>query len=160
MNPMSATLSPEADRFLADVASEFNAAQHRLEERWNLSSYVRWEFDPGTGELELHYEDGSRIVATGQLLGTYSVSGGTFEWAWNSPHFKRSELSRDSKRVRDLGKQLDISYLQAGMVPVPGDVFLSFLCGIGLKAVGAEGVFRGSAGDVHPILLLTGIRRA
>jgi hypothetical protein len=121
---------------------------------------VRWEFDPGTGRLDLHYEDGSRIVAMGQLLGTYSVSGGTFEWAWNSPHFKRSELSRDSKRVRALGKELDIGYLQAGMVPVPGDVFLSFLCGIGLKTAGAEGVFRGSAGDVHPILLLTDIRRA
>src|SRR5262245_1522446 len=135
------TLSPEADQFLAEAAQGFNAAQRALEEHWNFSTYVRWGYDPNTGVLETHYRDGSTLRAEGQLLGTYSVEGKSFEWAWNSPHFKRAPIASDSRRVREAGKALGIRYLDEGMIPVPSEVALSYLCGIGLKVTGAQGVF-------------------
>ena len=155
-----AALSPDADQFLAEATAQFNAAQKQLDEQWRLPGYERWEYDPGTGVLELSYADGSTLLANGQLLGTYSVSGRTFEWAWNSPHFRKSPIAAASREVKAVGQRLGISYVVAGMIPVPTEVALSYVCAIVLKASGAAGVFRGTEGDVHPLLLLSDLRRA
>ena len=155
----SAALSPEADRFLAEATAQFNATQKQLDEQWQLPGYERWEYDPGTGMLELSYADGSKLFANGQLLGTYCVADRTFEWAWNSPHFRKSPIAAASREARAVGQRLGIAYLVEGMIPVPTEVALSYVCAIGLKASGAAGVFRGTEGDVHPLLLLSDLRR-
>jgi hypothetical protein len=48
--------------------------------------------------------------------------------------------------------------MQAGMIPVPDDVYLSYLCAIGLKATHSVGMFRGIEGDVHPIIMVKNLR--
>jgi hypothetical protein len=156
----SAALSPEADQFLAEATREFNAAQKRLDDEWQLPGYERWEYDPASGVLELTYADGSKLFANGQLLGTHCVADRTFEWAWNSPHFRKAPIAAASREVKALGRRLGISYLVRGMIPVPTEVALSYVCAIALKATGASGLFRGAEGDVHPLLLLTDLRRS
>jgi len=156
---MGAMLSAEADAFLAAATANYNATLRALEARWNFSAYERWEFDPRSGQLQLRYADGSVVRASGQLLGTYCTADRTFEWAWNSPHFRRSPLADASRKVKAEGKRMGIDYLVAGMIPVPTEEALAFVCAIGLQVAEAEGVFRGSEGDVHPILLLADIER-
>lgn len=151
-------LSPEADKFLADATSEFNAKQEALEHDWRFGSYQRWDYDQFSGVLRLSFADGTQLCADGQFLGTYCAGDETWEWAWNNPHIEH-KLAKDSERVRTLGAELGIDYLQVGVIPVSGDAFVSYLSAIGIKATDSIGAFRGSAGPVDVVLLLKNLRK-
>jgi len=56
--------------------------------------------------------------------------------------------------VKELGERLGLSYTTAGMIPVPGEELVSYLCAIGLKATSSLGVFRGAAGPIEVMILL------
>lgn len=154
-----APLSPEADAFLADATGEFNLKQQVLDQDWRFSSYIQWGFDAQHGVLTLNYADGAQLLADGQLLGTFCISDSSFEWAWNNPRFSTA-IVRDSRMVRETGVKFDISYLKAGLIPVPDDVYLSYLSAIGIKATGSAGIFRGSGGDVQPLIAVKNLRWA
>ena len=68
-------------------------------------------------------------------------------------------MSRESRKVKELGQRLGLSYTAEGMVPIPGEEFVSYLCAIGLKATGALGVFRGAAGPIEVMILLKNPRK-
>ena len=40
------------------------------------------------------------------------------------------------------------------MIPMPAEVYFSYICAIGLKASDSLGMFRGSEGDVHPLIMV------
>ena len=144
-------LSPEADRFLADATAELNTKQETLKRDWRIDSFKDWEYDDARAILKLNFADGAQLQADGQLLGTYLPDGHSFEWAWNSPHFGEA-ITRGSKLVKRKGEELGISYLQAGMVPVPGEEFLSYLCAIGAKVTESAGIFRADGGGVDILI--------
>ena len=149
----SESLSPAANKFLDEASKEFNAKQKNLDNEWRFDAYQEWSFDVEKGLLELEFHDGTTLIADGQLLGTYCVSDATFEWAWNNPKFKKV-ITRDSQVVKEVGETLKLSYTQAGMIPMPAEVYLSYICAIGLKASDSLGMFRGSEGDVHPLIMV------
>lgn len=154
-----ATLSPEADAFLAAASQEFNVKQAGLAKDWGFGNYAQWGFDQAGGLFTLTLHDGTRVLADGQILGSHSPRDSTWEWAWNNPHVE-PQVARASRQVRDLGKRLDIAYLVRGKIPLGGDGFVSHLCAIGVKATGSDGVFAGRAGAIEVHVLLTNFRLA
>ena len=155
----SVPLSQDANNFLEKATMEFDAKQTDLENNWRFSTYTQWSYDPSLGLLKLEYSDGSSLLADGQLLGTFCVSDKTFEWAWNNSNFDIA-IIKDSKNVKVVGEKLGITYLQVGMIPLPDEVFLSYVCAIGLKVSDSVGMFRGSEGDVHPMIMIKNLRWA
>lgn len=161
-NPASeldAPLSPEADKFLAEATEEFNAKQEALTRDWHFDDFKQWGFDQLNGVFRLEFEDGTEFQADGQILGSYSATNKSWEWAWHNPYVDPS-IARDSKTVKELGERLGLSYTATGMIPVPGDEFVSYLCAIGVKATGSLGVFRGAAGPIEVMILLKNPRTA
>lgn len=152
-----APLSPEADKFLAQATAEFNTKQEALRRDWRFDSYSGWEYDDAKGVLKLSFEDGAELQADGQLLGTYLPSEHSFEWAWNSPHFGDA-ITKGSKLVRERGKQLGISYLQVGMLPVPSEAYLSYLVALGAKVTESLGIFRADGGGVDVLIAVKNAR--
>jgi hypothetical protein len=146
-------LSPEADQFLASAMEEFNARQKAMREEWRFDSYKQWGFEQLSGTFRIEYEDGKQLLADGQILGSYSASGNSWEWGWHNPYVDPA-IARDSKLVKEAGERLGLAYVTTGMVPVPNEEFVSFLCAIGLKASNSIGVFRGSAGPIDVMILL------
>lgn len=155
----SGDLSPEADKFLADATAEFNPKQAAMQRDWKLDSHKQWGYDQTTGVLKLEYADGAELHADGQILGSHSAADGTWEWAWNNPN-SLPAVSRDSTKVRDAGKKYGIDYLQAGIVPVPNQEYVAYLCGIGLKATDSIGIYRGKAGPIDVYIMLKNPRWA
>jgi hypothetical protein len=155
---LDAPLSPEADKFLAEATEEFNAKQEALDRNWHFDKYKQWGFEQLSGVFRLEFEDGTEFHADGQILGSYSAANNSWEWAWHNPYVD-SSISRESRKVKEVGQRLGLSYTEAGMVPVPGEEFVSYLCAIGLKATGALGVFRGAAGPIEVIILLKNPRK-
>jgi hypothetical protein len=153
LTDLDAPLSPEADQFLAAATAEFNTKQEALRQKWRFDDCEEWAYDQIGGVLRLTFNDGTAFLADGQILGSYSASDSSWEWAWNNPHVDPA-MARDSEAVKALGQRLGIEYLQAGMIPVPGDDFLSYLCAIGIKATDSIGVYRGSAGHIEVFITL------
>jgi hypothetical protein len=154
-----APLSPEADKFLEGATAEFNRKQETLCTDWRFDSYKQWGFDQISGILKLEFKDGSEFHADGQILGSYSKGDNSWEWAWNNPHVEAS-MKKDSQKVKEVGKRLGIEYLLHGMIPIPGETFVSYLSAIGLKATNSIGVFRGPAGPIDALILLKNPRWA
>ena len=148
-----APLSPEADRYLAAATEEFNAKQEALRRDWRFDAYKEWRYDQVGGVLALNFKDGAEFNADGQILGSYCAGNHSWEWAWNNPHVE-APMKRDSESVKQLGERLKISYLVAGMIPAPGEEFVSYLCAIGIKATDSIGIFRGKAGAIDVLILL------
>ena len=146
-------LSPEAGQFLASATEEFNQRQKAMRDEWHFDSCKQWGFDQLSGTFRIEFENGKQFHADGQILGSYSASGSSWEWGWHNPYVDPS-IARDSKLVKELGGRLGLDYLTAGMVPAPDEEFVSFLCAIGLKATGSLGVFRGSAGPTEVVILI------
>lgn len=146
-------LSPEADQFLASALEEFNVRQKAMGQEWRFDSYKRWGFEQLSGTFRLEYEDGKQLLADGQILGSYSATENSWEWGWHNPYVDPA-IARDSKQVKEIGERLGLACVTPGMVPVPNEEFVSFLCAIGLKATSSISVFRGSAGPIEVMILL------
>jgi hypothetical protein len=154
-----APLSPAADHFLAEATAEFNLKQNALKTNWRFGQHKQWGFDQGSGILKLEFADGAELHFDGQILGSYSPSQRSWEWAWNNLWVEPA-MARDSKRVKQIGTKFGIAYLQAGLVPLPDGEFVSYLCSIGLKATDSLGVYRGKCEPVDVIILLKNPRWA
>jgi hypothetical protein len=150
---LDAPLSPEADQYLAKAMKEFDAKQDALNREWHFDDYKQWGFDQLSGVFRLEFADGTEFQADGQILGSYAAATESWQWAWHNPYVDPS-IARDSKTVKELGERLGLSYAATGMVPVPSEEFVSYLCAIGLKATGSLGVFRGAAGPIEVMILL------
>ena len=146
-------LSPEADKFLAEATEEFNTKQEALDRDWHFDDYKQWGFEQLSGVFRLEFADGTEFQADGQILGSYSATNLSWEWAWNNPYVDPS-IAKASRTVQEVGERLGLSYTASGMIPVPGEELISYLCAIGLKATGSLGVFRGAAGPIEVIILL------
>jgi hypothetical protein len=153
-------LSPEADRFLGEATSELNAKHKALQSEWRFGQGNEWGFDQESGVFKLSFADGSEFQADGQILGSYSEADSTWEWAWNNPNVVPA-MARDSKKVKALGKRLDIAYLQAGLIPMPPCLdFAVYLSAIGVKVTASIGYYTADAGPIKISILLKNPRWA
>src|SRR5204863_6511 len=121
---------------------------------WKIQFY-----DQHTGVLKLDFPDGAPFEADGQILGSYSPSAKTWEYAWNNPHVD-PKVARDSHSVKKLGDRLGIPYMQLGAFPLPGPEIVSYLCAIGLKATDSFGIYEGEAGPVVVMIMLKNPRKS
>ena len=153
-------LSPEADKFLGEATAELNAKHKALQNEWRFGQGNEWGFDQESGVFKLSFPDGSEFEADGQILGSYSETDSTWEWAWNNPNVLPS-MARDSKKVKALGKRLNIAYLQLGIIPMPTCLdFAVYLSAIGVKGTDSIGYYTADAGPIKISILLKNPRWA
>lgn len=157
--PLYAPLTPEQDAFLASCTQEYNEKLERLNREWGFADHKNWGFDQTSGVFELERNDGVKVQADGQIIGSYSSTGDSWEWAWNNPHVE-APMKRDVELVRAFGEKEKIEYLCRGMVPAPDKLFGMYLSGIAAKVIGSEGVFAGDAGPILVFLSLKNLRKA
>jgi hypothetical protein len=153
-----APLTPEQDAFLGSATAEFNRKIETLKKDWNFDNYDEWGFDQVSGTFFLKLEDGSRVEADGQIIGSHFPAKQSWEWAWNNPHVV-SAMKHDSTKVREFGEKQKLEYLTAGMVPTPDAAFATYLASIAVKVAGAEGAFAGPAGPINVYIALKNLRR-
>ena len=146
-------VSPEADRWLNEAREDFNRKQSSLQATW-IRQFQRWEFDPTTGVLTLTQPDGTRSIATAEVLGSFSPADQTWEWAWNNPNMP-AKFSQRSLALKEVGQRFGLEYLTLGVVPLPdnGEEMSLYLCSLAPKATGAAGIFRGGD-DRLPVFFL------
>ncbi len=135
-------LTPEQDKFLGSALEEHNQNSKRLARFWGFDDYKEWGFDQKTGDFFLTLKNGKKVTASGQVYGSYSTAGSSWEWAWNNPNVADA-LKKDSRLAREYGKKQGkgFEYLCLGMPKVYHDMAPVYFAAITEKLSGAQGVF-------------------
>ena len=99
-----------------------------------------YTFSQETGELILLFEDGRKLVAKGQILGSFDPRNGSFMWAWHNATL-REELCRDAELVRSEGERIGELALTR---PLQKARFndLTPIMALAAQTAGADGVYR------------------
>ncbi len=75
----------------------------RCEREFKISSWPRWDYDFDAGTLIFSKDGIARVIASVQVVGTTSDSGGTLLWSWANTHLPPN-LTEGMKKVRLLGR--------------------------------------------------------
>jgi hypothetical protein len=71
---------------------------------FGLSRYERWDWDADRGSIIFSSEGTPRVIATAQLVGSFSKKTGTWHWAWANRNIDQ-HLRRDLAELRTFGEQ-------------------------------------------------------
>jgi hypothetical protein len=99
-----------------------------------------YAFDQDRGKIELTFADGRKIVASGQLLGSFDPRDRTFVWAWANPSI-RPALLEDAHRAQAEGRRIGDAALTT---PTQAADFeqLTALLALVSQIAGADGLYR------------------
>jgi hypothetical protein len=122
-------------------------AVHRLkdlnkkcEEEFRISSWPRWDYDFDRGTLTFSQDGQPKVVASIQVVGTTSISGGTWLWGWANQHIPPC-ATQELVKVRSFGEIQKLSELT--QAKQPDDEFLGWeLTAVAAKVLGAKGAYR------------------
>lgn len=119
--PISAAHAQQPDGTLAEPGQIFLRAATQLEaqtaahdEIWQLGE-SDWAVDLERGIITFTNPQGWIITAPVQVVGTYSLSDGTFLWGWDHPSVPEP-ASQAARQVRAFGEQYSTDLLTTRLV--------------------------------------------
>lgn len=99
-----------------------------------------YAFDQDDGRLELIFSDGRKIVARGQLLGSFDPRDRTFLWAWANPSMRQA-LLEDAQRAQAEGRRTGDAALTTPMQSADFGQLTALLALVS-QISGADGLYR------------------
>lgn len=70
------------DKLLAKAESGFGKNALQFNKDYNLASYTRWDYKQDSGKLIFSINGIPKIVASAQIVGSYSAYSSTWMWSW------------------------------------------------------------------------------
>jgi hypothetical protein len=112
---------------------------------WGLGKFDRWDFDQDKGILVFSNHDGYTAKCNAQIVGSYSSTDGSWQWAWANPSIDE-KLKADSLKVKNYGETNGFEKLtEAEWQGAETDAW--DMAAITCKICGDQGVYRGPASD-------------
>ena len=99
-----------------------------------------YAFDQDERRLELIFSDGRKIVANGQLLGSFDPRDRTFLWAWANPSIHQ-DLLEDAQRAQAEGRRTGDAALTTPMQSADFGQLTALLALVSQMS-GADGLYR------------------
>ena len=132
----------------AQQFSEFrHQAVHELmrlnelcEKEFQISSWPRWDYDFERGTLTFSQEGIPKVLASIQVIGTTSVSGGTWMWGWANEGLPPN-VTKAVAKVRAFGEAQRIPELTEA--ELPDDEYFGWgMTAVAAKLLEAKGAYR------------------
>jgi len=73
-----------------------------LNREYGLNDIERWDFSQDTGQLVFSEHEIPTLIASVDVVGTYSHDSHTFKWAWDNPQID-ARLTTFAQRAREVG---------------------------------------------------------
>jgi hypothetical protein len=139
--------------------SEFrHQAVHQLmrlnelcENEFRISSWPRWDYDLERGTLTFSANGVPKVLASIQVVGTTSLTGGTWMWGWANENLP-PKVTKEVAKVREFGLAGNIPELKEA--ELPDDEYLGWgMTAVAAKLLGAKGAYRcpGDNGFVYVV---------
>jgi hypothetical protein len=134
-------VNPEQfSEFRHDATHQLMNLNKECEEKFHISSCPRWHYDFDCGTLTFSRDGEPKIVASIQVVGTTSVSGGTWLWAWANQSLPKRVIE-GSVKVREFGEKERLPELT--QKSWPDNEYLGWeMAAIAAKVLGAKGAYR------------------
>jgi hypothetical protein len=132
-------LSVEAAAFIQAARERYELEASRLRTEWQLDQAASMNADLATGVATYQFADGRSVVADLYVLGSWSRSAQSWEWAWNNPNVPAA-LKHGADRVRDIGQEIGIAEMTSGFVPAPTVDTGTWMAALAAKALETGGV--------------------
>lgn len=139
------------------------AVQERAEERWRVGlgakaeRFLRWNFDADARSLTFSEGDQPRVVAQVQMVGTYAVKSGTFQWAWHTYGDRRHPLTGELADLEGFGEVRGIERLQKVWWECGPDEGWQ-MTALAAYLFGCDAAYRAPMGDIFAFMLLSEMR--
>jgi hypothetical protein len=138
-------------KFRHQAVHELMHLNQLCEEQFRISALPRWDYELGRGTLTFSENGVPKVSAMIQVVGTTSVSDGTWMWGWANKSLPQRVKTAVGK-VREFGRAESISELTKSVLP--DDEHLGWeMTAIAAKVLGAKGAYRcpGENGFVYLI---------
>lgn len=90
---------------LSSISYDFlNQQQELVEEKYNISSYEKWEYDQESGILNFIDGDIVKIKIYYKEVGSISLKSNTWLWSWANPHTD-IKVNSDILIVKEYGEK-------------------------------------------------------
>ena len=134
-------MEPEQfSEFQHKAVHELMDLNEMCEKEFRISSWPKWEYDLDRGTLAFTQDGVPKVLASIQVVGTTSTSGGTWLWGWASDSLT-PKVTTQLAEVRAFGEAENISELTNA--ELPDDEYLGWgMTAVAAKLLGAKGAYR------------------
>ena len=144
------------DAWCEEAFDAFTTKQKQLTEAYRLGEWLRYDYDANAGVLTFSDQDGPRVVADIQIVGTTGEDD--WLWGWANAHWPAPSVEA-MDRVRAFGaehgiEELTTDYLESDDLEGLGWM----LTAIAARILDAEGAYRAPAGTGALYLVLRSIK--
>lgn len=130
--------------FRHQAVHELMRLNELCKDEFQISAWPRWDYDLDRGTLTFSANGVPKVSASIQVIGTNSVSGGTWMWGWANESLPPNVTSEVVK-VREFGLAENIPELTKA--ELPDDEYVGWaMTAVAAKLLGAKGAYR-SPGD-------------
>jgi hypothetical protein len=118
---------------------------------FRVTLWPRWDYDLEAGTLTFSENGSPKVIASIQVVGTTSKSGGTWLWAWANKSLP-DKVTMAVRKVRAFGEAENLSELT--QESLPDDEYLGWgMSAVAAKILGSKGAYRcpGDNGFVYVV---------
>src|SRR5882762_3034047 len=110
-------MEPEQfSKFRHKAVHELTDLNGLCEKEYRISSWPKWEYDLDRGTLAFTQDGVPKVLASIQVIGTTSVSGGTWMWGWANESLPPN-VTKQLAKVREFGQAENIAELAEAEMP-------------------------------------------
>jgi len=137
--------------FLHEAVHHLKDLNKKCEEEFRISSWPRWDYNLDRGTLTFSQDGQPKVIASIQVVGSTSLSSGTWLWSWANQSFP-PRVTREVEKVRAFGELENLPELTQAKRPTDEHVGWE-MTAIAAKVLGAKGAYRcpGENGLVYVI---------
>jgi hypothetical protein len=155
--PAQAQDSDPYEKFLNEAMASFGPGATHLNEEFKLGSYS-WALDQDTGKLT--FSDGAtpRVIASVQIVGSYSTYSRTWMWSWANKYVDEG-LKKGILKVKEYGERKNYKELTTAKWACDEEYAWTLTAAAG-HLLKAKGAYRGPIEDGYVYMLITDIKWA
>jgi len=126
--------------FRHEAVHQLMRLNEECEKTFRISSWPRWDYDLEAGTLTFSVNGTRKVLASIQVIGTTSKSGGTWMWAWANESLP-AKVTEAVDRVRAFGETENLTELTQKCLP--DDDYLGWeMSAIAAKILQSKGAYR------------------
>jgi hypothetical protein len=126
--------------FRHSAVHELMRLNELCEEEFRIGSWPRWDYNLERGTLTFSENGTPKVLASIQVIGTTSVSGGTWMWGWANESLP-SNVTKAVAKVREFGEAGNIEELTEA--ELPDNEHLGWgMTAVAAKLLRAKGAYR------------------